>query len=346
LVGRIRKKNDQLYKQLFRAQGIIDKFKALGRPINMIAFKEEFEPPKPLFVYQAFQDNISYLHERGSYNTARAFEDTMSALRKFKNDESLTFYDIDKSFLDRYEDFERSRDLKDTTISRHMRDLRTLFNKAIEQGRLPQETYPFKKYKISRLNHETRKRALSKEHIEVVKKFVPDPNTKQQLAKDIFLFSYYTFGMNFKDLALLKWSNIVDGKIEYSRAKTKRQFTIPVVQPVADIISFYRSINGCGVYIFPILDESYTDLEKISNRIKSGRKKVNEHLKVIGDEMSLDFELTTYVARHSAATHLRDNEVPIHVISKALGHKNLQTTEVYLADISISELKRAGELLI
>ena len=94
----------------------------------------------------------------------------------------------------------------------YMRTIRAVFNRAIKEKVCKADYYPFKEYQISQLNMTTKKRALSMEDIEKVFSFEPDPDTKQLRSKQIFMFSFYNMGMNFKDIALLEWSNIYDGR--------------------------------------------------------------------------------------------------------------------------------------
>lgn len=60
----------------------------------------------------------------------------------------------------------------------------------------------------------------------------------------------------------------------------------------------------------------------------------------------LPVTLTTYVSRHTWATIAKSKNVPINVISDALGHDSIVTTQIYLASIDMSVIDRVNELII
>jgi integrase/recombinase XerD len=69
-------------------------------------------------------------------------------------------------------------------------------------------------------------------------------------------------------------------------------------------------------------------------------QKVNSYLKEIGDLCGINKEITFHVARHTFATTITlSNGVPIDTVSKMLGHKKLQTTQIYakVLDTKVSE---------
>ena len=59
--------------------------------------------------------------------------------------------------------------------------------------------------------------------------------------------------------------------------------------------------------------------------------KINKELKLLASELEIDADVTTYVARHSFASVLKNTGVNIALISQALGHQDIKTTEIYLS---------------
>jgi len=232
------------------------------------------------------------------------------------------------------------------SISVYMRTLRALINKAIKEKQCPPEAYPFKEYSISKLKNEPSRKALTKEEIRKIIDFVPDPNTKQELTKHVFLFSFYTRGMNFNDIAKLQCSNISNGRVEYIRSKTGKRFSIKISPPVQEILDFYHTFNPSSEYIFPILDESYQTPEQIKNRIKSGLKRVNKHLKEIATAVGIDKKLTSYISRHSYALILKKQGHSIAKISDAMGHESEKVTRHYLERFENDVLDEMEESLL
>lgn len=168
-----------------------------------------------------------------------------------------------------------------------------------------------------------------------------------QLAKDLFLFSYYSAGINLRDIALLKWENIVDGRICYIRHKTGKRLNCRLTPQTSAIVARYRTAKSKPEdYIFPILDRRThkTEVQR-HNRINKVQRHINRELKKIGEELGLSHPLTTYVARHTYATVMKRAGVSIALISETLGHSSLTTTQIYLDSFDNEQIDEAMKLL-
>lgn len=271
-----------------------------------------------------------------------------SSLMHFTNNNlDIPFGIIDVAWLERYECWLRSRGNKETTISLMFRTLRSAYNKAIKEKCAQQSNYPFDEYRLSKFDVSTQKRAISKADI---LKFMNDDqpighNQYVQLSKDIFMFSYLCGGINFTDMANLTKDNIVNGRLEYVRQKTHKKIKIGIPYEAMKIIQKYE-VESMG-YIFPILNTSKhkTALQK-QNRIHKMRAKVNANLKVLGKRLGIDTNITTYVARHSFASVLKKSGVNIALISEALGHSDLATTQIYLDNFDNDQMDEAMKNLL
>ncbi len=172
-------------------------------------------------------------------------------------------------------------------------------------------------------------------------------------ARDYWIFSYLRQGMNMKDIASLKWKNLKDDKLEFIREKTKRtkkseiKTIIVYLTPEAiDIIERWGTDNKkADNYIFRILDESMSEERKL--RVKNQAiKVVNDWMKKIAKELEFDVSPTMYYARHSYSTILRNSGASLEYISKALGHKDLVTTEKYLDSFEEEKARAFNEKLL
>ncbi len=245
--------------------------------------------------------------------------------------------DVTVRFLESFEAWLRNeKKLKDTSISVKIRNLQRVVNLAIADKHYKQENYPFgeKRYSVNkRLNHTTRKRSVSVDIISKVKNLNTIIGSRYHLAQNIFMFSYYTRGMNFIDIAELTWNNIKGDEISYRRKKTGQQFNITINQFSKAILEHYKQIGKSkGEYIFPIYDDSvYVTAKQKYERKKSVLKLVNNKLREIAKEIGEEnLNLTTYVSRHSYATNLKKSGVSTAIISEALGHTTEQQTQIYL----------------
>lgn len=150
---------------------------------------------------------------------AGMFEVSYSSFIKFNKHLDIPFSDIDVAWLKRYELWMKEQNLSTSTISTRIRHLRAVFNLAIMEHSIKKDCYPFHSYKISKLNRQTTKRALSKQDIMKVMQY-QGKSTMERLAIDIFIFSYLNAGINFIDIAKLKHSNIIENRLTYNREKT------------------------------------------------------------------------------------------------------------------------------
>lgn len=273
---------------------------------------------------------------KGSYNSLYTFT---------KGKLDIPFSEIDVDWLKRYEKWLRSKNNKDTTISLLFRTLRSTYNKAIKVKCARKSDYPFDEYKINKFDTRTQKRAISKTD---VLKFMQDVESNQpyaQLSKDVFVFSYFCGGINFTDIAQLTTLNIVEGRLHYVRQKTGKQVKIGIPYEAMAIIKKYES-ESQG-YLFPILDKKIhkTPMQK-QNRIHKILAKVNKNLKMLSEQLGVNGNITTYVARHSFASVLKKSGVNIALISEALGHSDLGTTQIYLDSFDNEQMDEAMRNLL
>lgn len=259
----------------------------------------------------------------GSYNSIKAYS---------KGNIELQFSDIDANWLSGYERWLRSKGNKETTISLMFRTLRSIYNKAVEAGCARKSDYPFDRYKISKFDVKTRKRAIAKADIlKIMQLDVSGEKPSIKLSRDIFIFSYLTGGINFSDLANLKPLNICDGRIIYLRQKTGKQINIQINDEAAEILNRYNDGVSQRGYLFPILDARiHRTAQQKQDRIHKCLSRTNNGLKYIARLAGIDFSLSTYAARHSFATVLKNSGVNVALISEALGHSDLTTTQIYL----------------
>lgn len=254
-----------------------------------------------------------------------------SLMRFTKGKLEIPFDIINVVWLEKYEKWLRENGNKETTISLMFRTLRSAYNKAINTNCARKSDYPFDKYKISKFDVTTQKRAIAKtEMLKFTETSQPIGQKKYvELSKDIFIFSYLCGGINFTDIANLTRGNIVNGRLHYIRQKTGKPIKIGIPKEAMLIMEKYsKDSNG---YLFPILDNKIhkTALQK-QNRIHKIRGKVNEVLKILGKRLGIGSNITTYVARHSFASVLKKSGVNIALISEALGHSDMATTQIYV----------------
>ncbi len=208
-------------------------------------------------VVELYDKLINDMQRDGKLGNARVYKYSRTSLLKFTGQRlQVPFCDIDAVWLRRYENWLRTNGCSDTTISQLFRTLRSMFYKAIEWQIVKKEYYPFETYKVSKFDTRTKKRAITKEDVrKVIALDLSQGYPSERLARDIFVFSYFGAGINFADIALLKYGNIRDGRVQYIRKKTGKPISFLLMEEMRNIIIQYRQTGQTDEdYIFPILD--------------------------------------------------------------------------------------------
>ena len=162
-------------------------------------------------------------------------------------------------------------------------------------------------------------------------------------ARDVFMLSIYLQGMSFVDMAYLRKSDISSGQLQYNRKKTGQCITVSWEPSMQAIVDEYAHLTGGSPYLQPII----TRLDGTERRqyVKMEHN-VNRLLKKIGAMAGVRIPLTTYVARHSWATTMRDMGYDLSIVSRGLGHESLKTTQIYLSTIDTSAVANANRRMI
>jgi len=271
-------------------------------------------------------------------------------LKNFNKGRKLnyTFSHIDVVFCKKFEDWMRRKGNKDTTISYQFRTLRATFNRAITAKIVSKEKNPFSEFKLSHLNTKTMKRALSKSDIlKIMDADCHDKSELSQLAHDLFCFSYLCGGISLVDMANLTPENIIEGRLIYQRQKTHGSINLQLSDRALKIISKYSDYQKKAYYFFPILHykRHITPMQK-HNRVRKYCLHINHELKILAKELNITANVTTYVARHSFATILKKSGVNIGIISQALGHQDIKTTQIYLSKFDNEQVDEAMKNLL
>jgi integrase len=300
-------------------------------------------------VLNYFDDNIKRLTATGQIKNADVYRDTKRNLSYFLENRTIQFSEIDSQFLNKFEEFLKQKGKGGNTIFIYMRTLRALINKAIKEDVCSNKYYAFKTFSLAKYTKiKTAKRAIQKTEIDkiITLNTIEHPNLLD--AKNIFLFSYYCRGINFIDIALLKWSDVYKNRLTYTRQKTKELFNLELLEPAQKIIKYYKpfTYKNNNSYIFPILNENHKTPQSIYNRRQKMNGKINKDLKEIAKIVKIDAELTTYVARHSYATIMKISGISTTIISQALGHDSEKTTQIYLDSFENSILDEASKAIL
>ncbi len=284
---------------------------------------------KKISFFEYTQQLIEEMEEANRFGNARAYKSVLGALKNFHGKKSLRFEEVNYTYLKKFETAHLKKGNAINGLSTYMRTIRAIYNKAIHQGIVSADNYPFRRYKIK--SQPTAKRAISKDKIKRILDLELESDTPLFHTRNYFLSSYLMNGISFIDMAFLKVGDIIDGRIQYRRQKTARPYDIKITQQLLSILDYYLKDKGKEDFIFPIVRREYIQDQYYD--VQWERKRYNKRLKEIAELCEIEEHLTSYVSRHSMATNLILNDVPINALSKMLGHSKLQTTEIYIKNL-------------
>ena len=278
------------------------------------------------------------MNNAGRVRTAETYQNTLNSFMKFMNGNDLYLGDINSEIIESYEMYLKTNGLKKNTSSFYLSILRAIYHRAVNRG-IISDTAPFKK--VFTGMDKTIKRALGIDCIHRLMNADFRHTSRYDFARDMFMFSFFTRGMSFVDMAYLKKNNLKNGILSYTRQKSGQQLIIRWEDCMQRIIDKYDTSGS--QYLLPIitrLDKSERKqyLSKIHN--------INRNLREIGELMNFVLPLTLYVARHSWANIAYNSNIPVSVISEGLGHDSEKTTRIYLSSLNTSIVDNANRMIL
>ncbi|MDR1200375.1 MAG: site-specific integrase [Tannerellaceae bacterium] len=278
---------------------------------------------------------IKKLKSERRTKTASIHETVGRSFSRFRYGKDIRIEKIDGILMQRYEAYLKDNNVCVNSISCYMRALRAVYNQAVEKG-LTVSKNPFKDVYTG--IDKTSKRAVNEDIIVKLCRLDLSEYNGLQLARDLFMFSFYTRGMSFVDMANLKQSNLKNGYLVYIRSKTKQGLSIKLEKCIEDIIERHNALT-VDDYILPIYNTQNRDYN-------SHLRTYNKRLKRLSEMLSLKKSLSSYVSRHSWATIAFRKGFPVQVISEGMGHGNEKTTRIYLASLDQSVIDNANAQII
>ena len=300
------------------------------------------------------------LRNAGRISTAVTFECGLNSLKEFTGKEKFPFGRVTVKFLKDYEKWmltpriikgrKKAKVNSRTTVGIYLRNVRTVFNQIKPVG-VP---YPFGKSKYGLYSipkGKNTKKALTLVDIAQIAAHHSHSGSVEERSRDFWLFSYLCNGINIKDMARLRYSNIKGEKIVLIRAKTAESveeettIEIMITKPIGRIIDRWGNKPADrDEYILPILRNGMTPEDEY-RAIQQAVQTINKKMENICEDLEIE-RVTTYYARHSFATVLKRSGASIEFIGESLGHRNTQTTQNYLANFEDEEKRKWANTLL
>lgn len=291
------------------------------------------------YLYPFMESIISNLKELGKIRTSETYTSTLKSFKRFRKNRDLPLNKIDSDVMMAYEAYLHNCGISPNSSSFYMRNLRAVYNRAVEEGLTPQKN-PFKRVYTG--IEKTVKRAIPIEVVREIRNLDLSMKPARDIARDMFLFSFYTRGMSFVDIAYLQKKDLRGNILSYRRRKTGQQLFIRWEQCMQDILDKYDTTHS--PYLLPIIQPDHP-MDERKQYIYAAHK-INHNLKIIGKQLGLSIPLTMYVSRHAWASIAHSKNIPLSLISEGMGHDSETTTRIYLASLDSAAIDNANFSII
>lgn len=228
-----------------------------------------------------------------------------------------------------------------TTVQKAIRYVRDIYSYAAKNKAIDPNPELFRQVKIVAVPKEKEK--LTKEEVEKLYLGRNKLSGNERLACDMFLFSYYTFGMRFKNIYLFKKDLIDDDRITYSMAKNNKRMHIRLHARLNKIISGY--IVSDSEYLFPLKQRVFKTQKEEYLAISSRNTILNKYLKFVALKLEIPKHIHIHLARHTFADNLRKAGADAITTMNAMAHSDISTTQKYFSSIDQEGLDSVVDLL-
>ena len=218
--------NSMLFEFVLHLQGIELALWKRGVPATLSLLKDAMKKNRPINITFPIFAKEYVQHSDRRESTKENLFTTITVLQEFRP--GLDFKDITYTFLKDFEVYLREKGNGINTVAKHLRQLRTLVNEAINQGYIHADAYPFRKFKIKQ--EKGRHEFLTPDELKKLENLeVHDLKLRHVL--DAFLFCCYV-GLRFSDFCQLTPSNFirVNGKrwLHFKSIKTGIELRLPL----------------------------------------------------------------------------------------------------------------------
>lgn len=287
--------------------------------------------------FSFMRSEIFRMKKLGRHGIAEAYSTSLNSFVRFREGMDMPLSALDADITGAYEAWVKEDGVSRNTSSFYMRNLRAVYNRAVKKGLTPQRD-PFREVYTG--IDKTVKRAVPLTVIKRMKALDLSLSPMEELARDMFLFSFYTRGMSFVDMAYLKKKDVQNGILSYRRRKTGQLLSIRWEKCMAEIAERYDTEDSD--YLLPLIRKPH----EARKQYRNASHLINNKLKLISNRLKLSVPLTMYVARHAWASIARSKNIPLSVISEGMGHDSENTTRIYLASLDTAVVDKANRIIL
>lgn len=261
---------------------------------------------------------------------------------------SISFQDITESLLKKFTAYLKgNREVSDRTVMNYMVVIRTLFNRAIQEGLTDRRYYPFGKGKIRIQMPESVKIGLNEEEVRMIEQLELITGTGIWHARNVWLISFYFAGIRNGDALKLKWQDLRDGRLYYTMGKNRKVVSVKIPVKAAVVFEQYRvDSSEQDEYIFPELKAAVAnDARTVYRKTLTASKKFNRYMSQVAVLCGIEKKITTHIARHTFG-NISGEKISPQMLQKLYRHSDIRTTMGYQANFMFKEADDALDAVI
>lgn len=324
--------NNFLIKKLAEASDVSLETETNTRVVSSQAIKQKIKPLAGATFSGQADLYLTTLKKTGKYNRWNADKSPVKHFKEFLPGNDVALSEITIGLLERFKvHLKATRNVSERTVMNNLVVIRSVFSQAIKQNAVDEKYYPFGRRKIVIKFPETTKVGITKKDVASLENVkLPDP--KHDLARDIWLLSFYFAGMRISDVLRLRWSDFQDMRLHYLMGKNKKAGSLKTPEKALRILEKYEHTKlHEDDFVFPDLKnlKKPDDDFEVQHRIAISNHTYDKFLrKNVAKAAGIKAKLTMHISRHTFAT-LAGDKIPIQMLQKLYRHSDIKTTVGY-----------------
>jgi integrase len=260
---------------------------------------------------------------------------------------TLPFHEINESLLKKFRVYlVGKRNAKERTVMNYFVVIRTILNRAIQEGLSDKRHYPFGKGKIRIKMPESIKIGLTREEVKLIEELELTSGSAIWHARNVWLTSFYFAGVRLGDVLKLKWSDIKDQRLYYTMGKNGKVVSVRIPDKAYDIMQQYQSGRDDTGYIFPELKSvDVNNIARVYRKTSTASKKFARYMNEIAATCGIKKKITTHIARHTFG-NISGDKISPQMLQKLYRHSDIRTTMGYQANFIFREADEALDSVI
>ncbi len=274
---------------------------------------------------------VQDIFDRGKINVAKSEKSRVKGVRDFLKGRDVDFFEVDVALINKLKTYLLTKGKSEKTVNNYLILIRTIYNRAISEGLIEREYYPFGgRDKIQLKQMQGKKIGLEADELQSIRDLKLEKQSALWHVRNVFLLSYNFAGVRISDLLILRWTDVQNNRLAYTMGKTSAQVSIPIADEARVILNYYKKEKRTpDDFVLPYVKEADWDSpEDVQRKINSAISNFNKRLKRIADRAEIEKKLSNHIARHTFG-NISGDKIPLPILQKLYRHQSLNTTAIY-----------------